>query len=119
MNKDTKGHLISVGQAIDDTLEAVIKEEEIALSEQTEDLKKSLISAYIEALREAKFLAICCIEDEMRRAESFSDSLNTILDDPDHKVILEALGSDYDEDGVPYWEKWEDDFNDKAKEEGN
>lgn len=24
----------------------------------------------------------------------------------DNKEILERLGSDYDEDGVPYWEKW-------------
>lgn len=117
MNKGARGHLIAVGQAIDDTLEAVIKEEEVALSEQTEDFKKNLISAYIEALREAKFLAICCIEDELRRADFFSESLNTILDDPDHKVILESLGSDYDEDGVHYLEKWEDDFNAKSKEE--
>jgi ferritin-like protein len=24
------------------------------------------------------------------------------------KEILEALGSDYDENGIPYWKKWED-----------
>jgi hypothetical protein len=26
------------------------------------------------------------------------------MDDP----VLDVLGSDYDENGVPYWEKWED-----------
>ena len=28
------------------------------------------------------------------------------------KEILEALGSDYDEEGIPYWKKWEDDKED-------
>ena len=27
------------------------------------------------------------------------------------KEILEALGSDYDDNGIPYWEKWEKDSN--------
>ena len=27
----------------------------------------------------------------------------------DNKEILDALGSDYDEDGIAYWEKWKDD----------
>ncbi len=27
-------------------------------------------------------------------------------------IILDKLGSDFDEDGVPYWEKWEDDKKD-------
>jgi hypothetical protein len=24
----------------------------------------------------------------------------------ENKEILEALGSDFDEEGIPYWEKW-------------
>jgi len=28
------------------------------------------------------------------------------------REILEQLGSDYDEDGIAYWEKWEDDKKD-------
>ena len=24
----------------------------------------------------------------------------------ENKTILDKLGSDYDEDGVPYWDKW-------------
>jgi ferritin-like protein len=31
------------------------------------------------------------------------------------KEILEALGSDYDENGIPYWKKWED-YNGKQIE---
>lgn len=27
----------------------------------------------------------------------------------DNKEILDALGSDYDEDGIPYWERWKQD----------
>jgi hypothetical protein len=30
----------------------------------------------------------------------------------DNKEILDAIGYDYDEDGVAYWEKWEDDKKD-------
>lgn len=32
--------------------------------------------------------------------------IEEILDDPKTKEILEALGSDYDEMGIPYWDKW-------------
>ena len=28
--------------------------------------------------------------------------------DPETQELLSKLGSDYDEDGIPYWEKWED-----------
>lgn len=28
--------------------------------------------------------------------------------DPEIQDLLGRLGSDYDEDGIPYWEKWED-----------
>ena len=24
----------------------------------------------------------------------------------EHEELLKALGSDYDEEGIPYWEKW-------------
>jgi hypothetical protein len=31
-----------------------------------------------------------------------------ILDELKNDPILDKLGSDYDENGIPYWEKWED-----------
>jgi hypothetical protein len=38
-------------------------------------------------------------------------TLGEILEEmfEDNEEMLEALGSDYDEDGTPYWEKWKDD----------
>ena len=35
---------------------------------------------------------------------SFEDYIKRILDE--NQKILESLGSDYDEEGVPYWDKW-------------
>jgi len=35
---------------------------------------------------------------------TFDDFIKRILEED--KKILEALGSDYDESGVPYWDKW-------------
>jgi hypothetical protein len=35
---------------------------------------------------------------------TFDDYMKRIMEED--KEILEALGSDYDEEGVPYWEKW-------------
>jgi hypothetical protein len=35
---------------------------------------------------------------------TFDDYLRRIMEED--KQILEALGSDFDEEGVPYWEKW-------------
>lgn len=35
---------------------------------------------------------------------SFEDFIKRILEKD--KEILETLGSDFDEEGVPYWEKW-------------
>ena len=31
------------------------------------------------------------------------------------KEILEALGSDFDEEGIPYWEKWGKEAQDKPE----
>ena len=36
-------------------------------------------------------------------------SKEDIYSNPKTKEILEALGSDYDENGVPYWDKYEKD----------
>ena len=35
---------------------------------------------------------------------TFDDYLKRIMDED--AEILKALGSDFDEEGVPYWEKW-------------
>ena len=35
---------------------------------------------------------------------TFDDYIKRILEED--KQILEALGSDFDEEGIPYWEKW-------------
>ena len=35
---------------------------------------------------------------------TFDDYIRRIMEE--NKKILEALGSDFDEEGVPYWEKW-------------
>jgi hypothetical protein len=32
-------------------------------------------------------------------------AIEEIMSDPKIKEILEALGSDYDEHGIPYWDK--------------
>ena len=31
--------------------------------------------------------------------------IQSLLSDPDTKELLNRLGSDYDENGIPYWEK--------------
>ena len=35
---------------------------------------------------------------------TFDDYMKRIMEED--KEILEALGSDFDEEGIPYWEKW-------------
>lgn len=35
---------------------------------------------------------------------TFDDYLKKIMEE--NRELLEALGSDYDEEGIPYWEKW-------------
>lgn len=31
-----------------------------------------------------------------------------MINDPNTAKILDALGSDYDENGIPYWQKYEE-----------
>jgi hypothetical protein len=45
-------------------------------------------------------------EEQDRKFENYAEYVGYIARDNDR--ILEALGSDYDEDGVPYWEKYKD-----------
>jgi hypothetical protein len=33
--------------------------------------------------------------------------LEELNNDPEHQELMKRLGSDYDENGIPYWEKWE------------
>jgi hypothetical protein len=40
----------------------------------------------------------------MTDRSGFDAMMKRIMDQD--KEILEALGSDYDEEGIPYWEKW-------------
>jgi hypothetical protein len=35
---------------------------------------------------------------------TFDDYIRRIMEENDE--ILKNLGSDYDEEGIPYWEKW-------------
>ena len=35
----------------------------------------------------------------------FSDAIDHVLTDPKTSEILKGLGSDYDKNGIPYWEK--------------
>jgi hypothetical protein len=35
---------------------------------------------------------------------TFDDYIKRIMEQD--KEVLEALGSDFDEEGIPYWEKW-------------
>lgn len=35
---------------------------------------------------------------------SFDDYIRRIMEE--NAEILKALGSDYDEEGIPFWEKW-------------
>ena len=35
---------------------------------------------------------------------SFEDYIRRIMEQ--NQEILEALGSDFDEEGIPYWDKW-------------
>jgi len=39
---------------------------------------------------------------------TFEDYIKRIMEEDDE--ILKNLGSDYDEKGVPYWEKWGSEF---------
>lgn len=48
----------------------------------------------------------------MTTESGFDAYLRRILQED--KNILEALGSDYDEDGIPYWDKWGDSAHKKA-----
>ena len=39
---------------------------------------------------------------------TFDDYLKRIMDED--AEILKTLGSDFDEEGIPYWEKWGSEF---------
>lgn len=44
--------------------------------------------------------------------------INDALEDVEkNEEILDKLGSDYDENGVPYWDKWEKDGGRKEKDD--
>lgn len=45
--------------------------------------------------------------EELRKDRE--DRLDWLIEDmfQRNKKILDSIGSDYDEDGVPYWEKWD------------
>lgn len=48
--------------------------------------------------------------NELRRDRDERDDqlFNMVLETlKDNQHILDALGSDFDEEGIPYWEKWE------------
>ena len=45
-------------------------------------------------------------EENDKKFESYAEYVGYIVRDNDR--ILKALGSDYDEEGVPYWEKYKD-----------
>jgi hypothetical protein len=52
---------------------------------------------------------------EARKAKDFVETMEYLMKNTQNKEILNKLGSDYDEDGIPYWEKWNEgrDGNDK------
>lgn len=39
--------------------------------------------------------------------DNMKEIMEELENDPEHQELLKSLGSDYDEDGIPYWEKWE------------
>ena len=45
-------------------------------------------------------------DENDKKFENYAEYVGYIGKDTDR--ILEALGSDYDEDGVPYWDKYKD-----------
>jgi len=45
-------------------------------------------------------------EENDKKFETYAEYVGYIVRDNDR--ILKALGSDYDEEGVPYWEKYKD-----------
>lgn len=51
------------------------------------------------------------IEELRKDREERDEYLLSIIEQSfiDHKNVLDKLGSDYDEDGIPYWEKWDKD----------
>ena len=51
-----------------------------------------------EILREAR-------EENDKKFDSYIEYAKYMVEK--NKEILDKLGSDYDENGVPYWEKWE------------
>ena len=42
--------------------------------------------------------------------EGFKKALDKTINDPKTQQVLDKLGSDYDADGVAYWDKWDSDF---------
>lgn len=35
----------------------------------------------------------------------------SVRNDPEHQELIDRLGSDYDENGIPYWKKWDNEDN--------
>lgn len=49
-------------------------------------------------------------EENDKKFDTYVEYVGNIV--KDNQRILDALGSDYDEDGIPYWKKWKDDKED-------
>jgi hypothetical protein len=91
---------------IDDNLN-----EAIDMTEDPE--KKALTHAYVNGLKEAQYVVFRCFEDlynrlemEMNAEDPHTQAVLRAISDANTDEVLDRLGSDYDEDGIPYWEKW-------------
>jgi hypothetical protein len=39
---------------------------------------------------------------------NMKEVMEELNNDPEHQELMKRLGSDYDENGIPYWDKWKE-----------
>ena len=116
MKKTLKAELKDLEKDISVVLTSLIDDnlnEAVDMAEDEEQLKRT--HAYVNGLKEAQYIVFRSFEDlynrldaEQNKEDAHTQAILKMLEHPKTTDVLDRLGSDFDEDGIPYWEKWDD-----------
>ena len=76
---------------------------DVCYTEWKHDECKTLRKILFELTGEEKYSSYDKIWESSLKVNEILDNL---VHDAENKEILDKLGSDYDKNGIPYWEKW-------------
>ena len=101
MEKTLLAHLTDIEKDIQTVLSSVIDDNVDHGQDVDDPAKIDKLASYIEGLKVAQNIIFLAFEDIKVKV-----AMEQALEDPYTQDVLRAIGSDYDENGIPYWEKW-------------